>query len=226
MEQVRNRIRNSLQRWVGAPGWTKGWLVHWVRDVEFWWFLLLRLFWMKNLKHQTVIQEDEIRSGSWHIPMTTWSTRDWSSYIGYVYNFIEVRGSSFHVFLIPIPDLNVRIEEDTFLVLCMLDKWWDNVSVQVGIRSIGTDRTGTWIEISPTRIFKISHTSWEFPFLLLLRRSAKKFSEDREHAVIKLHSRESGWAIIGKGTIAMLEACLTLPFLLVFHEFSREFASP
>lgn len=53
----------------------------------------------------------------------------------------------------------------------------------------------------------------------------KKFSEDREHAVIKLHSRESGWAIIGKGTIAMLEACLTLPFLLVFHEFSREFAS-
>ena len=132
MEQVRNRIRNSLQRWVGAPGWTKGWLVHWVRDVEFWWFLLLRLFWMKNLKHQTVIQEDEIRSGSWHIPMTTWSMRDWSTYIGYVYNFIEVRRSSFHVLLIPIPDLNVRIEEDTFLVLCMLDKWWDNVSVQVG----------------------------------------------------------------------------------------------
>ena len=127
------------------------------------WFLLW-LFWMKHLKHQTVIQEDEIRSGSWNIPMTTWSMRDWSSYIGYVYKFIEVRGSSFHVFLIAIPDLNVQIEGDTFLALCMLDKWWDNVSVQVGIRSIGTDRTGTWIEISPKRIFKISHTSWEFPF--------------------------------------------------------------
>ena len=43
--------------------------------------------------------------------------------------------------------------------------------------------------------------------LLFLRPSAKKFSEDREHAVIKLHSAQSGWAIIGKGTTAMFEAC-------------------
>lgn len=99
----------------------------------------------------------------------------------------------------------------------MPDKWWDNVSVQVGARGSKSRQRGY-------SKYPIRHGN--SLFLMLLRPSAKKLSEDREHAVIKLHSRESGWAIIGKGTIAMLEACLTLPFLLVFHEFSREFASP